>query len=134
MYARAFASLATCLTLAVLATPAVAKAARDSSSVARPRSWIDAAGRANGSVPANGTTLHYVDYGGTGPALVFLAGLGNSAHVFDEFAPRFTDAWHVYAFTRRGYGESGRPRDGFDTGTLAEDVAALLDSDRKSVV
>lgn len=128
MDARAFVPLAACLTLAALATPGVAKPARDSVAVARPRSWIDAAGHANGSVPANGTTLHYVDYGGSGPALVFLAGLGNSAHVFDEFAPRFTDAYHVLAFTRRGYGESGRPRDGYDTGTLAQDVLALLDS------
>lgn len=115
--------------LAALApSSAGARASADSLPTARPRHWTDPAGHENGSVAANGTTLHYVDYGGRGPALVFLAGLGNSAHVFDEFAPRFTDAHQVYAFTRRGYGESGRPRAGFDTGTLAEDVRALLDS------
>ncbi len=93
-----------------------------------PAAWVDSSGFANRRVRANGTSLHVIDYGGSGPALVFLAGLGNSAHVFDEFAPRFTDHHHVLAFTRRGYGESGRPRSGYDTRTLAEDVRVLLDS------
>jgi len=79
-------------------------------------------------IPANGTTLHYVDYGGRGTAVVFLAGLGNSARVFDDFAPRLTNSAHVYAFTRRGFGRSGRPTSGFDTRTLARDVLALLDT------
>lgn len=79
-------------------------------------------------VAANGTTLHSIDYGGRGTAVVFLAGLGNSAHVFDDFAPRLTNVAHVYAFTRRGFGKSGRPTSGFDTRTLASDVLALFDS------
>jgi non-heme chloroperoxidase len=77
---------------------------------------------------ANGTTLHVIDYGGSGAPVVFLAGLGNSAHVFDDFAPRFTDRYHAFAFTRRGFGQSGRPADGYDTESLARDVVALLDS------
>lgn len=91
-------------------------------------SWTDASGFSNRRIAVNGTRLHVVDYGGSGPALVFLAGLGNSAHVFDEFAPRFADRARVLAFTRRGYGESDRPRSGFDTATLAADVLALCDS------
>jgi pimeloyl-ACP methyl ester carboxylesterase len=90
--------------------------------------WLDAAGHRNGRVAVDGTTIHYVDYGGTGPSLVFLAGLGNSAHVFDEFAPRFTNAFRVLALTRRGYGESGRPDGGYETARLAEDVRVVLDS------
>ncbi len=31
--------------------------------------------------------LHYLDYGGTGPSLVLIPGLGNTAHAFDDFAP-----------------------------------------------
>jgi non-heme chloroperoxidase len=79
-------------------------------------------------IAANGTTLHTIDYGGVGVPIVFLAGLGNSAHIFDEFAPRFTNAGHVLAFTRRGYGQSGRPTTGYDARSLANDVVALLDS------
>ena len=47
-----------------------------------------------------------LDWGGTGPPLVLLSGLGNTAHVFDDFAPKLTAAYRVYGITRRGYGAS----------------------------
>jgi pimeloyl-ACP methyl ester carboxylesterase len=72
--------------------------------------------------------LHYLDWGGTGEPLVFLAGLGNSAHSFDDFAPLFTDRFHVVALTRRGQGESSRPTGPYDISTLTEDIRVLLDS------
>lgn len=75
----------------------------------------------------DGINLHCLDFGGTGEALVLLAGAGNSAHVFDEFAPQLTNLFHVYAFTRRGFGESSQPRSGYDTATLAEDIRTILD-------
>jgi len=90
--------------------------------------WTDAAGHNNRRVALRETTIHMIDYGGTGRTLVFLAGLGNSAHVFDDFATRFTDMFHVIALTRRGYGESGRPDDGYDTETLTDDIRDVLDS------
>jgi non-heme chloroperoxidase len=49
--------------------------------------------------------LEVLDWGGNGPPLVFLAGLGNTAHVFDELAPKFADKHHVYGITRRGVGQ-----------------------------
>lgn len=90
--------------------------------------WKDARGFENRLVGVRGTVVHTIDYGGSGPPLVFLAGLGNSAHVFDDFAPRFIDRFHVYGVTRRGYGESGKPNDGFHTMQLVDDVRAALDS------
>ena len=66
--------------------------------------------------------------GGSGPALVFLAGLGNTAHVFDAFAPRFRDRFHVYGITRRGNGASSAPDSGYDAATRARDVVTVLDS------
>jgi non-heme chloroperoxidase len=74
-----------------------------------------------------GLRLHYLDFGGNGDTLIFLAGAGNSAHVFDDFAPLFTDRFHVFALTRRGFGESSQPASGYDTKTLAEDILAFLD-------
>src|ERR1700719_4110164 len=53
--------------------------------------------------------LEVLDWRGSGPPLVFLAGLGNTAHIFDTFAPRLTDRYRVIAITRRGYAPSGRP-------------------------
>lgn len=68
-----------------------------------------------------------LDWGGEGPALVLLAGLGNTGHIFDDFAPAFTDRWHVYAITRRGFGASHTPADGYDAPALAGDVIRVLD-------
>jgi non-heme chloroperoxidase len=66
--------------------------------------------------------LEVLDFGGTGRPITLLAGLGNTAHVFDTFAPRLTGRGHVYAITRRGYGASSRPETGYDVSRLGEDV------------
>src|SRR5207244_9311321 len=68
------------------------------------------------------------DWGGRGRARVMLAGSGNSAHVFDGFAEKLTNRNHVYGITRRGYGASSRPRSGYDSSRLADDVLAVTDS------
>jgi len=57
-------------------------------------------------VSVNGIRLHYLDWGGHGPVLVFLAGMGCTAHIFERFAPRFRDRFHVLALTRRGHRDS----------------------------
>src|SRR5271154_6470736 len=53
--------------------------------------------------------LEVLDWGGSGRPLVLLAGLGNTAHVFDDFAPKLTSEYHVYGITRRGFGASSAP-------------------------
>lgn len=53
--------------------------------------------------------LEVLDWGGSGKPIIFLAGLGNTAHDFDSFAPRLTGKYHVYGITRRGFGESSKP-------------------------
>ena len=73
-------------------------------------------------VSVNGIKLHYLDWGGEGDVLLFLAGMGNNAHIFDGFAPRFADKFHVMALTRRGHGQSDHPETGYDVDTLTEDV------------
>jgi pimeloyl-ACP methyl ester carboxylesterase len=74
-----------------------------------------------------GIALEVLDWGGDGPALIVLAGLGNTAHMFDEFAPHFVDGFHVIGITRRGYGASSRPEAGYDIATLASDLRTALD-------
>jgi pimeloyl-ACP methyl ester carboxylesterase len=76
---------------------------------------------------AEGVELEVLDFGGQGPAFVFLAGLGNTGHVFDTFAPEFVANHHVYAVTRRGFGSSSWPEGGYDTATLGADVVRVLD-------
>ena len=50
--------------------------------------------------------LQYIDFGGVGEPVLLLAGLGNTAHVFERFAPRLTKHFHVIGLTRRGFGAS----------------------------
>jgi hypothetical protein len=40
----------------------------------------------------NHVRLHYLDWGGQGDVLLFLAGLGDAVHRFDKLAPNFTDS------------------------------------------
>ena len=75
-----------------------------------------------------GVTLEALDWGGRGRPLVFLAGLGNTAHVFDSFAPQFTDRFHVVGITRRGFGASAGAPPPNNLDTLVADITATLDS------
>jgi len=75
-------------------------------------------------------TLEVLDFGGSGRPLVLLAGSGNTAHVFDAFAPKLLDCCHVYAVTRRGYGASSRPSSGYGDQRLADDVFQVIEKER----
>jgi len=90
-------------------------------------SWVDPARHQMQMVnAADGVQLEVLDFGGTGRPIVLLAGFGNTAHVYDELAPKLTGAGHVYAVTRRGYGLSSRPQSGYDVSRLGEDVLAVI--------
>ena len=79
-------------------------------------------------VTINSVRLHYLDWGGVGPTLIFLTGMGSSAYIFGNFAPRFTDKFRVLALTRRGQGDSDYPETGYDADTLTEDIRLFMDS------
>lgn len=81
----------------------------------------------NGFATANGIRLHYIDWGGSGPSVLFLTGLGDSADTFDSMATRFIDRFHVWGLTRRGQRRSDRPDSGYDPRTLATDIRAFMD-------
>jgi len=72
--------------------------------------------------------LEMLDWGGSGKPLVLLAGGGDTAHVFDDFAPKLTRRFHVYGITRRGFGQSGFSPEGWGADRLGDDVLAVLDS------
>ena len=97
--------------------------------VAPPRPWMDRSPHQVRFVAvAPEVRLEVLDWGGHGPPLVFLSGLQDVAHGFDDFAPQFTDHYHVLAITRRGYGASSRPLSGYDLATRVADLTAVLDS------
>ena len=72
--------------------------------------------------------MEVLDWGGSGRPIVLLAGGGNTAHVFDDFAPRLTAHYHVYGITRRGFGASGYSATDHPADRLGEDVAAVIDA------
>ena len=76
-------------------------------------------------------SLEVLDWGGSGPPLVLLAGLDDTAHIFDKFALNFTAKYHVYGITRRGYGGSSKPAPtdaNYDSDRLGDDVLAVIDA------
>jgi non-heme chloroperoxidase len=73
--------------------------------------------------------LEVIDWGGHGPALVLLAGLGESGHIYNDLAPRLTDRFRVIALTRRGHGASSHADTStYVLDTLAADIRAVMDS------
>ncbi len=76
----------------------------------------------------NGVVLEVLDWGGGGETIVLLAGLGNSAHIFDDFAPAFVDRWRVLGVSRRGFGGSTVTPSGYDAPNLGGDTLRALDA------
>jgi pimeloyl-ACP methyl ester carboxylesterase len=76
----------------------------------------------------DGVRLHYVDWGGEGPAIILLSGLGDSARTFDDLAPRLAHGHHVYAFTRRGYGLSDHSQTDYSNAALIGDIVGMMDA------
>jgi non-heme chloroperoxidase len=75
-----------------------------------------------------GVRLEVLDWGGAGDPMVLLTGNGDNAHVYDEFAFQFTDRFHVIGITRRGFGRSSQPAQGYDLDTRVRDDIAVLDT------
>lgn len=63
--------------------------------------------------------LEVLDWGGSGSPVVLLAGSGNTAHTYDDFAPKLARNYHVYGITRRGFGASSSPATGYSVGAKA---------------
>jgi pimeloyl-ACP methyl ester carboxylesterase len=74
----------------------------------------------------NAVQLEVLDWGGSGPALVLLPGLGDTAHVFDDFAQALTPRYRVVGVTRRGFGRSSASPNGYGSARLAEDVVRVI--------
>lgn len=75
--------------------------------------------------------LEVLDWGGSGRPIILLAGLGNTAHVFDKFALKLVPAYHVYGITRRGFGASSAPNatpENYSVDRLGDDVLAACNA------
>jgi non-heme chloroperoxidase len=76
-----------------------------------------------------GVKLEVLDWGGSGPPMIFLSGFGGTAHVFDKFVPKFTAKHRVFGITRRGFGNSSKPptiSDNYGPDRLGDDILAVM--------
>lgn len=90
-------------------------------------SWIDRSPHQSHFVHVNGVKLNYLDWGGEGETILFLPGGGDGPHIYDEFAPRFTERFRVLGLARRGTGQSETGTDLLTFDLLAEDLRWFLD-------
>jgi pimeloyl-ACP methyl ester carboxylesterase len=77
-------------------------------------------------VNVNGVNLHYLDWGGSGEAILFIGGIGVNAHAFYSLASYFVMDFRVIAFSRRCHGLSDVVDHGFDLETRVDDIAKFL--------
>ena len=76
-------------------------------------------------VDTGGLRLHAV-IGGDGPPLLLLHGWPETWYAWRMLMPALAPDFQVVAVDQRGIGLSDKPQDGYDTGTLAGDMVALL--------
>jgi pimeloyl-ACP methyl ester carboxylesterase len=88
--------------------------------------WKDPSPHRETWISAGDQRLELLDWGGRGTPMVLLPGMGHTAHIFDDLAPRFTNTHHVVALTMRGHGSSSAPSHPYAVDSLATDVAAAI--------
>jgi pimeloyl-ACP methyl ester carboxylesterase len=71
--------------------------------------------------------LHAVT-GGAGPPLLLVHGWPQTWYAWRMLMPALARDFSVVAVDQRGIGLSDKPRDGYDTATLARDLVALMDA------
>ena len=76
-------------------------------------------------VEVNGLRLHAVT-GGDGPPLLLINGWPQTWYAWREVMPALAREHTVVAVDSRGSGLSDKPDDGYDAGTLAADLVALM--------
>jgi pimeloyl-ACP methyl ester carboxylesterase len=81
-----------------------------------------------GQVRIGGIRLQYVDWGGSGAALVLVPGGCDTAFVFGDLAPRLVGDFHVLSLTARGCAGSDAATAGYGIDDQLGELAGFLDS------
>src|SRR5262245_23704207 len=64
--------------------------------------------------------------GGKGPAVLLLHGYPQTGQMWHKIAPQLAEQYTVVCPDLRGYGDSDKPRDGYDKKTMARDMHELM--------
>jgi pimeloyl-ACP methyl ester carboxylesterase len=81
-------------------------------------------GLRHGKPKVNGVEIHYA-IGGTGEPVFLLHGVPKTMSYWRRVVPLLTPYYTVVAVDNRGFGGSQRPAVGYDTATMAADIAEL---------
>ena len=76
----------------------------------------------------NDVRLHVVEWGESGPAIVFHHATGFHARVYDEIARQLAPRFRIVALDARGHGDSDKPIDGYRWQTFVADLAAVVEA------
>src|SRR5918999_73109 len=119
-------------------SPSAATAETTSAPLSTPEGPLSVSGAP--TLPAGFTdtsTSRYIDtgelrqhavIGGDGPPLLLVHGWPQTWYQYRLVMPELARDFEVIAVDQRGIGLSDKPRDGYDIGTLAADMVALMDS------
>ncbi len=78
---------------------------------------------------AHGLELNLLEWSTEGVPLVLLHGLGNEAHLWDDFIPSVSPHYRVLALDQRGHGDSDwDPEARYDAESMTDDLEAALDA------
>jgi pimeloyl-ACP methyl ester carboxylesterase len=81
----------------------------------------------NQEIKTNGTTLH-VRVGGTGPAIIFLHGFGDTGDMWAPVAKALAKTHTIIVPDLRGMGLSAHPDGGYTKANEAKDIAGVMDA------
>ncbi len=79
------------------------------------------------TIRANGIRIN-AWLGGAGAPVVMLHGYPQTGQMWRKIAPRLLDQFAIVCPDLRGYGDSDKPRDGYDKRTMARDIHLLMES------
>jgi haloacetate dehalogenase len=79
------------------------------------------------AIRANGIRIN-AWLGGAGAPVVMLHGYPQTGQMWRKVAPRLLDRFAIVCPDLRGYGDSDKPRDGYDKRTMARDIHLLMES------
>jgi N-formylmaleamate deformylase len=80
----------------------------------------------SGMIDANGMKLFFTRTGGAKPPLVLAHGYSDDGLCWSPVARRLQDRFDVIMVDARGHGRSDAPETGYDTGVMADDLAAVI--------
>src|SRR5216117_2152818 len=71
---------------------------------------------------SNGLKVHYYEWAGSKPALIFLHPSSGYGRMWEATANHLGSRFHVYALDQRGHGSSGRPDGDYSAEEYADDL------------